>query len=65
MQKASILVVDDEPIIRDTLAEFLQQERFAVKSCGRPLNTPLPVWWMAETLPCMRCGALTTLPPKT
>ena len=31
---ASILVVDDEPVIRDTLAEFLQQEGFAVASCG-------------------------------
>jgi DNA-binding NtrC family response regulator len=34
MSKPAILVVDDEPIIRDTLAEFLQQERFEVKSCG-------------------------------
>jgi DNA-binding NtrC family response regulator len=31
---ASVLVVDDEPIIRDTLAEFLQQEGFTVESCG-------------------------------
>jgi DNA-binding NtrC family response regulator len=31
---ASVLVVDDEPVIRDTLAEFLQQEGFAVVSCG-------------------------------
>jgi DNA-binding NtrC family response regulator len=30
----SILVVDDEPLIRDTLAEFLQQEGFEVVSCG-------------------------------
>ncbi len=34
MKTATILVVDDEPIIRDTLAEFLQQERFRVQSCG-------------------------------
>jgi DNA-binding NtrC family response regulator len=32
--KASILVVDDEPIIRDTLAEFLTQEGFAVTACA-------------------------------
>jgi DNA-binding NtrC family response regulator len=31
---ASVLVVDDEPVIRDTLAEFLQQEGFAVTACG-------------------------------
>lgn len=30
----SILVVDDEPVIRDTLAEFLQQAGFDVRSCG-------------------------------
>src|SRR5262249_48017761 len=29
-----ILVVDDEPIIRDSLAEFLEQEGFAVSACG-------------------------------
>ena len=29
-----ILVVDDEPIIRDSLAEFLGQEGFAVTACG-------------------------------
>src|SRR5262245_48581141 len=34
MPRASILVCDDEPIIRDTLAEFLGQERFDVKACG-------------------------------
>jgi DNA-binding NtrC family response regulator len=31
---ASILVVDDEPIIRSNLAEFLQQEGFIVQSAG-------------------------------
>jgi DNA-binding NtrC family response regulator len=31
---AHILVVDDEPIIRDSLAEFLEQEGFAVSACG-------------------------------
>src|SRR5439155_26638850 len=31
---ASVLVVDDEPVIRDTLGEFLQQEGFAVTACG-------------------------------
>ncbi len=31
---ASVLVVDDEPVIRDTLAEFLQQEGFPVAACG-------------------------------
>src|SRR5687767_12879054 len=30
----SLLVVDDEPIIRDSLAEFLTQEGFAVTACG-------------------------------
>src|SRR5437773_12333537 len=29
-----ILIVDDEPIIRDSLAEFLTQEGFAVTACG-------------------------------
>ena len=31
---AAILVVDDEPIIRSTLAEFLQQEGFVVQVAG-------------------------------
>jgi DNA-binding NtrC family response regulator len=31
---ASILVVDDEPLIRDSLGEYLQQEGFAVIVCG-------------------------------
>ena len=31
---ASVLVVDDEPVIRDTLAELLQQEGYAVVTCG-------------------------------
>ena len=30
---ASVLVVDDEPIIRDTIVEFLQQEGYLVESC--------------------------------
>lgn len=30
----SILVVDDEPLIRDTLAEYLTQEGFRVESCA-------------------------------
>jgi DNA-binding NtrC family response regulator len=29
-----ILVVDDEPLIRDTLAEYLQGEGFAVRACA-------------------------------
>jgi DNA-binding NtrC family response regulator len=33
-QAASILVVDDEPLIRETLAEYLTQEGFAVTVCG-------------------------------
>ena len=32
--RAHILVVDDEPLIRQTLAEFLTQEGFAVTACG-------------------------------
>jgi DNA-binding NtrC family response regulator len=31
---ASILVVDDEPLIRDTLSEYLTQEGFSVTACG-------------------------------
>jgi len=31
---ASILVVDDEPLIRDSLGEYLQLEGFAVITCG-------------------------------
>src|SRR5262245_356002 len=31
---AQILIVDDEPIIRDSLAEFLTQEGFGVSACG-------------------------------
>jgi DNA-binding NtrC family response regulator len=33
-QMNSILVVDDEPLIRETLAEYLTQERFSVTACG-------------------------------
>ncbi len=32
--RARILVVDDEPLIRDTLAEFLTQEGFGVTACA-------------------------------
>jgi DNA-binding NtrC family response regulator len=31
---ARILIVDDEPLIRDTLAEYLSQEGFVVASCA-------------------------------
>jgi DNA-binding NtrC family response regulator len=33
-KRANILVVDDEPLIRETLAEFLGHEGFAVTVCG-------------------------------
>jgi DNA-binding NtrC family response regulator len=33
-RSAAILVVDDEPLIRDTLAEYLTQEGFPVTACG-------------------------------
>jgi DNA-binding NtrC family response regulator len=33
-EPATILIVDDEPIIRDTLTEYLTQEGFAVAACG-------------------------------
>jgi DNA-binding NtrC family response regulator len=32
--RTPILIVDDEPIIRDSLGEFLTQEGFAVTTCG-------------------------------
>src|SRR5579864_2870855 len=32
--QAKILVVDDEPLIRETLAEYLQQEGFQVTTCA-------------------------------
>jgi len=32
--RVRVLVVDDEPLIRDTLAEYLTQENFAVTSCA-------------------------------
>jgi DNA-binding NtrC family response regulator len=31
---ASVLVIDDEPVIRETLAEYLRLEGFAVRACG-------------------------------
>jgi DNA-binding NtrC family response regulator len=31
---ATILIVDDEPLIRETLTEYLTQEGFAVTACG-------------------------------
>src|ERR1041384_3970946 len=34
MPQAKILIVDDEPIIRESLGEFLTQEGFAVSVCG-------------------------------
>jgi DNA-binding NtrC family response regulator len=33
-KSADILVVDDERLIRDSLAEFLEQEKFHVRACG-------------------------------
>jgi DNA-binding NtrC family response regulator len=33
-ETARILIVDDEPLIRQTLAEYLDQEGFAVTCCG-------------------------------
>ena len=34
MRAARVLIVDDEPIIRESLGEFLTQEGFAVTLCG-------------------------------
>ncbi len=34
----NVLIVDDEPLIRETLAEFLIQEGFAVETCGDALG---------------------------
>ena len=31
---AQILVVDDEPLIRETLAEYLTQEGYTVAACS-------------------------------
>src|SRR5262249_5032768 len=31
---ASVLIVDDEPVIRDTLAEYLAQEGYSVQACS-------------------------------
>ncbi|MCA9066495.1 MAG: response regulator, partial [Planctomycetaceae bacterium] len=33
-QRKSILIVEDEPIIRETLAEFLMGEGFEVRTTG-------------------------------
>jgi DNA-binding NtrC family response regulator len=33
-REGPILIVDDEPLIRDTLAEYLTQEGFTVAACG-------------------------------
>src|SRR6266851_4430375 len=33
-ETATILIVDDEPLIRDTLTEYLTQKGFAVAACG-------------------------------
>jgi DNA-binding response OmpR family regulator len=32
--RAAVLVCDDEPLIRETLAEFLASEGFAVEAVG-------------------------------
>jgi DNA-binding NtrC family response regulator len=34
MKNARILIVDDEPLIRSTLAEYMTQEGFGVTACG-------------------------------
>jgi DNA-binding NtrC family response regulator len=61
----SILVVDDEPIIRDSLAEFLGQEGFSVTACGsaeealrRAPNTAFAVALCDVQLPGMNGVAL-------
>ena len=40
---ASVLIVDDEPIIRDTLAEFLHSERMDVVTCATGEDRLAPV----------------------
>ena len=44
--------LDDQRMIARDLERF-----------GRPLNTPLPVLVMVDSLPCIGCGARITLPP--
>jgi DNA-binding NtrC family response regulator len=34
LSSCQVLIVDDEPLIRDTLAEYLTQEGFTVATCG-------------------------------
>ena len=39
-QRKSILIVEDEPIIRETLAEFLMGEGFEVRAAGTAAHPP-------------------------
>ncbi len=47
-------------LARSTTSEWY---RVATIGSGRPSNTPTPVWWITDVLPCMTCGARTTAPP--
>ena len=38
MKNARILIVDDEPLIRSTLAEYMTQEGFDVTACAEMSN---------------------------
>ena len=39
-----ILIVDDEELIRDTLAEYLTQEGFQVTACGSVVHVVPSSW---------------------
>jgi len=53
---ASVLIVDDELLIRDTLAEFLAQEGFEVVACDDGEKALALRANGVLTLPCATCS---------